>query len=460
MQRGGGPVRFMMCSAPTLYTISLDIPGSLSERRSFHYFQSQKMAEMPGNFEPYFWNNLVLQFSHDHATIRQSLIALSALYEHRGEPREGIGATNAYVLQHYNKAVSCLVEYLASRNQDARVILISCLLFIGIEFLQDNLDSGFHHLESGLKILRDLRRTCNPIDFDNDDIYGPLYRSFRRLRIQAVIHSSNPTRISNLPSDGLELGNPIPSSFSNVFEARRCLDDELDSIFDYTRQLRDADNYKSIDMQAVNTFRLACLERLGQWDLATKAMLDNNIQQSGSTRAPLIRLYSVTVNLILKIGFEGNQMVFDKYTPEFEQMIIYAEKLIQSSELNKSQLLSFDMGVLLPLCFLIVKCRVLKIRRRALELLKLSPEREGMWQRASIVKYCEWKVELEESGRGDLPESALLPESVRIWQEEIPTDIDDKSVTQYIRFRRGMADTCTVKVPDDWDSVLGMANMV
>ena len=59
----------------------VDIEGSFKERRSFYYFRSRNMSSMPGNFEPYFWDHLVLQFSHCDPTIRYSLIALSAIYE-------------------------------------------------------------------------------------------------------------------------------------------------------------------------------------------------------------------------------------------------------------------------------------------------------------------------------------------------------------------------------------------
>jgi len=79
---------------------------------------------MPGNFEPYLWDNLVLQLSHIYPAVQQSLIALSAIYEEHD--RSSMTPTNAalaneYVLGQYNKAVKSLVDYLSSENQDPRI---------------------------------------------------------------------------------------------------------------------------------------------------------------------------------------------------------------------------------------------------------------------------------------------------------------------------------------------------
>ena len=48
---------------------SSEVPGDYFQRRSFHYF------------EPAFWETLVLRFSHNFPTVKQSLVALSCMYE-------------------------------------------------------------------------------------------------------------------------------------------------------------------------------------------------------------------------------------------------------------------------------------------------------------------------------------------------------------------------------------------
>jgi hypothetical protein len=140
----------------TLCNPSLDICGSTGERRSFHYFRSRKMSDMPGNFEPFFWDHIILQFSHSYPTVQQSLFALSAIYEENDRDNQNPVKTTAaltkdpHALNQYNKAVRHLAEDL-SKQQDLRVTLILCLIFFWVEILQNNLDSAFKHLDGGLK---------------------------------------------------------------------------------------------------------------------------------------------------------------------------------------------------------------------------------------------------------------------------------------------------------------------
>ncbi|KAK0111989.1 hypothetical protein ONS96_001251 [Cadophora gregata f. sp. sojae] len=92
------------------------------------------MADSPGNFEPHFWENVVLQFSHRYTAVKQSLVALSAIYEEygRNQSSENPGAVqySDLTIQRYNKAVRELVKYLATGEQNTTVALISCLIFV------------------------------------------------------------------------------------------------------------------------------------------------------------------------------------------------------------------------------------------------------------------------------------------------------------------------------------------
>ncbi|TVY13592.1 Transcriptional regulatory protein moc3 [Lachnellula arida] len=81
--------RDVEATSVTTYVPSLDLQASWPERRSFHYFRSRNLSSMPGNFEPYLWDNLVLQFCHVYPAVQQSLIALGAIYEEH--ERRGMG---------------------------------------------------------------------------------------------------------------------------------------------------------------------------------------------------------------------------------------------------------------------------------------------------------------------------------------------------------------------------------
>jgi len=111
---------------------------------------------MPANFEPYFWDHLILQFSHQKSIILDCLVALSAIYEAR-DSRDASGLAvqprSVYVLDKYTKALRHRFTYMSSELQDLKVTLICCLIFVWIEYLQNNSEGGLRRLRSGLKIL-------------------------------------------------------------------------------------------------------------------------------------------------------------------------------------------------------------------------------------------------------------------------------------------------------------------
>jgi hypothetical protein len=111
-------------------------------------------------------------------------------------------------------------------------------------------------------------------------------------------------------------------------------------------------------------------------------------------------------------------MIYDQYDASFEQVLTLVENLIHNSQ-NMRLIIFLDMGVMAPLFYLILKCRNLALRRKALSLLKLSPYREGMWHRLEVIQYVVWKTGIEERGRGQLSETEILPEEARIWDERM-----------------------------------------
>jgi hypothetical protein len=414
------------------------------------------MSELPGNFEPYFWDHIVLQFSHRYPTILQALIALSAVYEEHDQLVQGpigISSENGYALQQYNKAVNNLVEYLASENQDARVALTACLIFVWIEFLQDNIPSGFQHLNCGLKILCDLRLATNVQDKagiwdrDTEDIFGSLDRSFTRLRIQAAVHGSTKSDFTTSTTRELEVLEPIPQSFSSVFEARNILDKELNAIFGYIRELYEAGYILSIDIIMFIEVRNAHLERLEQWQDATKLMmsdLEARQDQSQASGILYLQLYYNFITIIWKAELAGSEMIFDEYTTEFERVIAITTSLLDNPRSTKTPVLSFDMNVIPPLFMICLKCRILRLRKQAIELLKRAPKREGLWHRDSVIEYCEWKISMEEQWRGDVTEDEPLPEFARMYAEYVSKKdhsslLDDPNRPVYVNFRRGPA---------------------
>ena len=132
-------------------------------------------------------------------------------------------------------------------------------------------------------------------------------------------------------------------------------------------------------------------------------------------------------------------MVFDAYDGDYALMLSHAKSLTRSTQ-RGLVVLFLDTGVIAPLFYIVLKCRDLEIRRAAIALLKQAPAREGMWLRDCVVQYAEWKVAMEEQGRGGLLDTDTLPESARIYGETAREAVVEGKRVTVLCFRRGRAD--------------------
>jgi len=127
-------------------------------------------------------------------------------------------------------------------------------------------------------------------------------------------------------------------------------------------------------------------------------------------------------------------MIYDQYDDSFDQVLTLAEQLIHNSQ-HMGSIIFFDMGVIAPLFYTVLKCRNHASRLKALALLRLAPCREGMWHRQDVIEYVEWKIGIEERGRGQLSEAVPLPEEARIWNEHLKEVVIDGHKKTVISFQ-------------------------
>jgi hypothetical protein len=109
---------------------------------------------------------------------------------------------------------------------------------------------------------------------------------------------------------------------------------------------------------------------------------------------------------------------FKRFTNEFQTIINLSRSLITTAEQDarngKAPLtFSTDLGLIGPLYYVGVKCRIPHIREEAVELLKRCPRKEGMWDSVAAVNLTRAFWELEErhnaiqQGGADEPSLAI-----------------------------------------------------
>lgn len=129
--------------------------GSPEEQRSLQFFLTRTAPAMGGSFDQSFWLHDLPRMAANEKAIHHTVIALAALNEHhaaRGFCAMG-SAEQELSLAQYNKAITVLRQPLGSSKATHQTILISCLLFIALEFMRGRPEPGLAHLESGLKII-------------------------------------------------------------------------------------------------------------------------------------------------------------------------------------------------------------------------------------------------------------------------------------------------------------------
>ncbi|KAH8654994.1 hypothetical protein BGZ60DRAFT_495615 [Tricladium varicosporioides] len=457
--------------------------GAEVERRSVYYFRRKQLAGILGAFEPDFWTQTVLQLSHRYEAIGQSLVTLTSLLElhEKADARTGPVATGRIndlnILVQYTKAIAAVARYISQNDQDPRISLISCLMFVWIEIFRGDLASAFQHLTSGVRILESspgLKPKINIATHSQkrDELLAFLTRSFARLKVQATIHGSVSAKIP-FSCNSSKYSVSSPSSFSNIFESRGYLDTLIQEIFGHMRELHDnrsLEKTSAVDFTALE-LRETYLHRLEEWYSAHQCLI-GRAPQLVKDEAPsfqYLQLYYRLMNLMLESLVWNSEMNSDNYSAGFADIIKISTDLLDVSQLQpegKPRPLCVDMGIIPPLFFLALKCRVLKLREQAIALLKRGPEQEGLWFRERVVKFSEWKVAMEEAGRGDLPTTSPLPESARIYQEHLVRETGpDGDTVMKLGYRRGAAmvdidDHETVELTPELEGVKYMGNML
>lgn len=442
----------------SLYQPSSSIPGNEAERRIFYHLRERAIHDISGYFQSDFWDRLVLQISHSEPTVRHALLALSSLCESSYEEEEvtdvhstsvppPVSSVNAqrahFALGQYNKAVRLLAERLSSAQLSLDVTLTACLVFIWLEFMRNDFDAALCHLKSGLKILKDFRSGDEGLALRTQRVDVSLIQLFARLETQATVHGS-PTSdfcasfsTASSPHSSLVETITIPPTFTSIDQACNTLNTLLSSIFHFVRNCHDDTFIEATGPLELQARCTSYLHSLSLWQAAQQKSPAHTFKSLPDTRqtaaVALLNLQHSCVTILLETLFTPSQMIYDAYDDSFTQMLYLADKLLlhqhhcstsssTSVPASPRKIIFFDMGVIAPLFFVILKCRTLTLRRRALNLLRRSPRREGMWHRRSVVRYAEWKVGIEEArGRALLGgrEEARLPEEARVWCEKL-----------------------------------------
>lgn len=409
----------VVTEAPALQ-LPLFATKTAHERRAFEYFFECAAPVFAGALDIEFWRYLIPQLSQSEPIVWDAVLAISTLFEHPQDdgsimldlPGERPVVTNEHhqlALRAYSRALSRFRDLSKLRLTALPLAMISCVLFVCIESLQDNIHDALSLLKVGCKLLCSHISTKNTLPMDTSDtsnigeIAEPI---FLRLGCLSAIMGHAP------PEDfKFQLSMKDDSNFSTLERARYSLhvmmlrghkflcnaadfmNDYLppgpipnDLVFEQSRLIAECREWEE-------SFSKVLQKKSYRW---TPSEIDS---------ATAFFAWSITYRIWVTMGLSFFKSPLDRFFPEIEMLLGHARRGIASTVVRDGLQphFIFEMGVIPPLFGVALRCRHPILRREALSLMKQCPRKGGLWKAVPQRRFAEKIIELEEDGLWSQP---------------------------------------------------------
>lgn len=415
--------------------------GSSQEDKLFIFFRRNLAPRLGGHFDTDFWLIQLPRVASCEPAIYHAIIANAALEQDELQDNEEPGSeSHVRFLLHYNKAIHHIKQKLQQEENSQLVILLTCLLFISLEFKRGNHDVALSHFQNGLSILRSQKPSHETSELS--DIEENIRHLFSRLSIQSSLvglMGHQPLPASQDQRDSLESGHV---AFSSIEEARNQLTshfiDGLEPLgSDFTFQA----SFSTTPSEQARRAKL--ISQLHQWNSQLGLFMTDTLSSPTPQDMRVIRLLRIqslvaiiwNSTTIPSTDGASIELAFDSHIKMFQTILSLAAFFVvgspnqdSSKESSASTLVSafhtpssnsstssplptstvstsnlrssfsFEMGIIFSLYFVAIKCRSPILRRQATDFLsQVEPSREGMWDARVLEKIAQHVIEVEES---------------------------------------------------------------
>ncbi|KAF5560175.1 transcriptional regulatory moc3 [Fusarium napiforme] len=328
----------------------------------------------------------------------------------------GMPEKENYTLQYYNAAIFQLQQHLASGNKNSiRIVAISCLIFVCLEFMRGNIETGVIHLQNGLNLLPLLQPQSREngtlvLKAHNESLEDGVTEAFLRLFVCSAQFHRFSRNISIVTQD-YALGDQS-RSFPTIAVARQ----HLDELFNRIHRLEaDARQLQALSCP-VTTAMLQKQQRI-QTDLDCWLSLFNNSFAGIANRdleeslpLTLLRIHHTMAYIMAGTSLAPrNELAYDQFKSSFDSIISLSDRILEAAAsimaadiihgvCTEQFSFSADMGIILPLYYTILKCRCPIARRRALKLLLPVSHQEGIWNGPLSAAIARRVIQIEEDG--------------------------------------------------------------
>jgi hypothetical protein len=403
---------------------------------------------LASTFDNDFWSRTALQMAFAEPSVRHALIALG--YLHSTEPGSMSHARSRFagqresgiLLHHYNESIRGLLDRMSEPSYTPEVGLVTCLLFVCMEFLRGNHHTAYRHLTSGMKMIFDLdekkRRDSFislPMDMPESVLItascckstlveNELKPIFTRALASAMMYGAT-----------YQLGIPPPREqpglrFQNIRDvqllAHELRNQSILHIYTMTRRhMYSPEQPFTAEELEQHDLMLSCQ---ADWYRALKTYRDeHHLSDTDELAVSALLMHHHATHVWALCSPEVNETLFDAHLEDFKAILHHAERILDSMDLKATQLaakFTFEISLIPSLYFVATRCRCPTTRRKAVALLARKPPREGLWDAEQHLMVAQRAVELEEKEVD--PETGWPVEKVRLWSCVIEAGMDHK----------------------------------
>ena len=220
----------------------------------------------------------------------------------------------------------------------------------------------------------------------------------------------------------MPLEKAVPKSFTNIRQARESLVHLMNLSLKFIRDNRFR-RYIGLDLTGEVARQSALHTQLDKWESAFSSLiLSDSVGASELHAARVLRLHQIIAFIWSGMALRPDESKPDHWNLLFEQAVSLAD-VIQAStgdlEHRASPSFLFDVEIVSPLWFIVTKCRHPITRRRAVDILRRTVRREGLWDSQLASAIAERLMALEERSLQILDGSELPPEHDRVHASNI-----------------------------------------
>lgn len=402
------------------------LAAGVEEKRYFEWFRCRTVKKIPGAFVSPFWDTLLFQASLTEPAVLHAILTLSSVHKReilsddsQSRSDDVLDEHEQFMLQHYTKAISHLRPHFSNKDRSSvRIALITCVVFICLEFLRGHFKTAQTHLQNGLKVLREMRSPSSlndngllflkPSRESIDDWIGEV---FCRLHFQVVLFEQGYQNPCLIVQDycGPEPPIPIYHSFNEAWKQMERILNKIFYLAKEARQQRVSECLSLGHTAALLKQQQHIQAELIQWlDTYEASKKDLHHQDPRGLGFRLLYTYHSMANIMAGACLRSDdESVFDCYTSQFISLIEQLVNLWKIGSLgdeflappghclNMSRSL-VNIGWIPPLYYAALKCRVHRVRLQAIRLLESTSHREGIWDAKIAACVARKVMEMEE----------------------------------------------------------------